>query len=69
MFCHDAIENSVGRFNFSRRSVAIFVCQYHLSNLTTDLVRLMTGADQPATYGVVESTQPSPPGGLFNEAG
>ena len=50
------------------RSIATFVCQYHLSNLTVDLVRLMTGADRPATYGVDEAGPPTPQGGLFNDA-
>ncbi len=50
------------------RSMSVFVCQFHLSNLTTDLVRLLTGAEQTMTYsrGDVEATVPQ--GGLFNES-
>jgi len=50
------------------QAVSVFVCQYHLADLTTDLVRLMTGATEPATYGGDDNQPVSTPGGLFNEA-
>jgi len=50
------------------RSMSLFVCQYHLSNLTTDLVRLLAGADQTTTYGGSGLASPVPQGGLFNES-
>lgn len=51
-----------------QRSVSLFVCRFHLSNLTSDLVRIMTGGDYPATYGGIDQSVQTPPGGLFNEA-
>ena len=51
------------------RAISIFVCQYHLSELSTEIVRLMVGASVPATYG--ESTSGASGtsgGGLFNES-
>lgn len=51
-----------------QQSVSVFVCQYHLADLTTDLVRLMTGASRPATYDRVENRPLTTPGGLFNES-
>ncbi len=49
-------------------SMSLFVCQYHLSNLTTDLVRLLTGAEQTTTYSGTGATAPLPQGGLFNKS-
>ena len=51
-----------------QRAMSRFVCQFHLSNLTTDLVRILTGSEQPATYGGPGTTQIVPQGGLFNES-
>ena len=51
-----------------QRAMSLFVCQFHLSNLTGDLVRIMTGADAPATYGGEKNAPLAPQGGLFNEA-
>lgn len=51
------------------RAISLFVCQYHLSELSTEIVRLMVGANVPATYG--ESTHAASRasgGGLFNES-
>ena len=49
------------------QALSVFVCQYHLAELSTDLVRLMVGASVPATYG--ESNHPANSGGgLFNES-
>ncbi len=39
------------------RAISIFVCQYHLSELSTELVRLMVGASLPATYGASNASQ------------
>ncbi len=50
------------------RAISIFVCQYHLSELSTELVRLMTGATSPATYGASNASSQMPGGGLFNES-
>jgi hypothetical protein len=51
-----------------QQSMSLFVCQFHLANLTTDLVRILTGADQPATYGGSGTSRLTPQGGLFNES-
>ena len=51
-----------------QRSIAIFVCQFHLAELTTDLVRLLVGDDLPATYQPVPSKDFSVQGGLLNES-
>jgi septation ring formation regulator EzrA len=50
------------------QSMSIFVCQFHLSNLTSDLVRMLTGAEQTTTYGGVQADVSTPQGGLFNES-
>lgn len=50
------------------RAISMFVCQYHLANLGSELVRLISGADAPATYGPGSDAAQSPAGGLFNEA-
>ncbi len=51
-----------------QRSMSLFVCQFHLSNLTTDLVRVLTGGDIPATYGGPNTPVSTPQGGLFNKS-
>lgn len=50
------------------QAISIFVCQYHLADLGTELVRLISGADLPATYGVGHEPSPPASGGLFNES-
>ena len=50
------------------RAISSFVCQYHLSELSTELVRLMVGASLPATYGASIEANTPPGGGLFNES-
>jgi hypothetical protein len=50
------------------RAISIFVCHYHLSELSTELVRLMVGASLPATYGAGNEASTPPGGGLFNES-
>lgn len=54
--------------NAHQQSTSLFVCQYHLSNLTTDLVRLIAGADRVTTYDGSGTAPPTPQGGLFNES-
>ncbi len=51
-----------------QRAMSRFVCQFHLSNLTTDLVRILTGSDGPETYGGPGTASIVPQGGLFNES-
>ncbi|QDT06204.1 hypothetical protein K227x_46120 [Rubripirellula lacrimiformis] len=51
------------------RAVSLFVCQFHLSNLTTELVQTLTGATAPQTYPSPNGEKaPSSGGGLFDEA-
>ncbi len=47
------------------RAMSIFVCQYHLAVLSSDLVRMLSGERTPPTYA---KRQASHRGGLFNEA-
>lgn len=49
-----------------QRALSLFVCQYHLAALSTDLVRVLSGERTPPTYS---KRQASHRGGLFNEAG
>ncbi|WP_168564094.1 hypothetical protein [Crateriforma spongiae] len=54
------------------RSVALFVCQYHLANLGQELIRLLSGSTGGDTYGhkigKPDTTERGRGGGLFNEA-
>jgi hypothetical protein len=51
------------------RAVAMFVCQYHLSQLTADILRTLTGERGAKTYGPKNSSRSSTSGGsLFNGA-
>jgi hypothetical protein len=55
------------------RAVSLFVCQYHLADLTGNLVRIMTRTDKPQTYKAAGSSKKQDPqssrgGGLFDEA-
>jgi len=50
----------------NHRAVSLFVCQYHLADFGAEIIRLLSGADAPSTYG--GSDQPSGGGTLFNEA-
>lgn len=47
------------------RAVSLFVCQYHLTALSTDLVRVLSGERNPPTYA---KKQAQHRGGLFNES-
>ena len=51
----------------NNHALSLFVCQFHLANLTDDVVRLMAGVAEPTTYG--NSSKPNSLGGnLFNES-
>ncbi len=50
------------------RAISIFVCQFHLAEFSTELVRLMVGASLPATYGAPNECSTPPGGGLFNKS-
>lgn len=49
-----------------QRAVSLFVCQYHLSQLGSELLQLLSGSAAPDTYG--QERRPSSGGGLFNDA-
>lgn len=56
------------------RATALFVCQYHLSHLQTELLQQLAGFTAPATYEAGGRSTPAPrssdagSGGLFNDA-
>jgi hypothetical protein len=50
------------------RAISVFVCQYHLAELSTELVRLIVGASLPATYGASNEGSNPAGGGLFNKS-
>ena len=50
----------------NHKAIALFVCQYHLLDCSTHILRLLSGRDLPATYHR-DAVEPSG-GGLFNEA-
>ena len=50
-----------------QRATALFVCQYHLSELQRDLLNRLAGATGPQTYGK-NGQKPQGGTGLFNEA-
>ncbi|MAI34727.1 MAG: hypothetical protein CMM07_24055 [Rhodopirellula sp.] len=53
--------------DINNHALSLFVCQFHLANLTDDVVRLMAGVSEPTTYG--DSRKPDKLGGnLFNES-
>ena len=53
--------------DINNHALSLFVCQFHLANLTDDVVRLMAGVPEPTTYG--NSSKPETLGGnLFNES-
>lgn len=60
-----AISEMMGEIN--NHALSLFVCQFHLANLTDEVVRLMAGVSEPTTYG--NSGKPDTLGGsLFNES-
>jgi hypothetical protein len=51
------------------RATAMFVCQYHLSELTADILRTLRGERGSQTYGPKNGTRSTTSGGsLFNGA-
>jgi hypothetical protein len=51
----------------NNHAVSLFVCQFHLANLTDDVVRIMEGVSEPITYG--NGNKPETLGGnLFSES-
>jgi hypothetical protein len=51
--------------NANHRAISLFVCQYHLADFGSEIVRLLAGAAVPPTYG---SDDVVVRGGLFNES-
>ena len=53
--------------DINNHAVSLFVCQFHLANLTDDVVRIMAGVSEPITYG--KGNKPETLGGnLFSES-
>ncbi len=54
----------------NQRAISLFVCQFHLSQLGSDIVRLLAGQTSPPTYQAPNRSEKSSDlgGGLFNEA-
>lgn len=53
----------------NHRAVSLFVCQYHLADLSNEIVRILSGSTAPATYGNTSPAANQSGGGtLFNEA-
>jgi hypothetical protein len=52
----------------NQRAVALFVCQYHLSEFSTEVVRLLSGNSIQSTYGPSSSIHAGTSGSLFNES-
>ncbi len=50
----------------NHRAVSLFVCQYHLSDLSTEILRLMSGTPEPPTYG--KDSRETGGGSIFNES-
>ena len=53
------------------RAMALFVCQFHLADLTGDILRSISGSQAPNTYKKDSSgsqQRPTGQGGLFDEA-
>jgi hypothetical protein len=56
--------------SINQRAISLFVCQFQLAQLSTDIIRLLAGQDAPATYNA--PTRAEKPGdlagGLLDEA-
>lgn len=54
----------------NQRAVALFVCQFHLSQLSGEIIRLLAGQTAPTTYQSPsrQQSRENLGGGLFNEA-
>lgn len=53
------------------RAMALFVCQFHLADLTSDILKTISGSQTPDTYQKDSSGskhRPTGQGGLFDEA-
>lgn len=48
------------------RAISLFVCQYHLANLSSDIVNLISGNTAPVTYGPQQPKASG--GGLLDQA-
>jgi hypothetical protein len=53
--------------DINNHALSLFVCQFHLANITDDVVRIMAGVSEPATYGN-GIKQDTLGGNLFNES-
>ncbi len=53
--------------DINNHALSLFVCQFHLANLTDDVVRLMAGVPEPTTYGNSSKSE-ALGGNLFNES-
>ena len=51
----------------NNRAVSLFVCQFHLANLTDEIVRVMAGVPEPKTYSTT-TKQTALGGNIFNES-
>lgn len=53
------------------RATALFVCQFHLADLTSDILKTISGSQTPDTYkkdSAGSQHRPTGQGGLFDEA-
>ncbi len=53
--------------DINNHAVSLFVCQFHLANLTHDVVRIMAGVSEPTTYGATSGAEKLG-GNLFSES-
>jgi hypothetical protein len=54
-----------------QRAMALFVCQFHLADITSDLLKTISGSTTPETYkkdSKGPTQRPTGQGGLFDEA-
>ena len=51
----------------NQRAISLFVCQFHLADLSGELIRVLTRTLPPPTYET-KGTPDATGGGLFNEA-
>lgn len=54
-----------------QRAMALFVCQFHLADITSDLLKTISGSTAPDTYKKASkgsAQRPTGQGGLFDEA-
>ena len=53
------------------RAMSLFVCQFHLADLTSDILKTISGSSEPDTYkkdSKGSQNRPTGQGGLFDEA-